>query len=145
MYAPHTVTLINVVEGNDYAMSYHKTLLTGVFLDVNKANNVQRSGLSDADVATLFIPFDVTATQGMIEAKFISPKAYDGLDQKDGYWTLKSGGSSSATDCFFVKGDVDAMSYNEALQVYDYVYRVTSVDLRDFGSDFCQHWQVGGR
>ena len=38
----------------------------------------------------------------------------------------------------------EGVSYAQALELFDDVYRVTSVDIRDFGSTTMQHWQVGG-
>ena len=140
MYTPHTVTIINCIEGPDYAMQYLPTVLHGVMLQASKRTNVNKSGLADADSVTLFIPFTVDAGG----KQFVRPKEYAALPEKSGYWTLKPGGESSANDCFFVNGEVEGMSYADALDRYDNVYRVTSVDIRDFGSATMQHWMVGG-
>lgn len=147
MYTPHVITLVNATENANEQMEYNITVLDGVFLDLSKRKNVDKSGLSDADAATLFIPFSTVGkdTQGTTK-QYISPKAYDALANKSGYWTLKEGGKSSAVECFFIKGTVsEVSSYAEAKNAYDYVYAVTSVDLRDFGSDDMQHFQVGGK
>lgn len=146
MYAPHTVSLINVIEGDDYAMRYNLTVLHGVMLQASKRTNVNKSGLEDADAVDLFIPFSVQATDAAGRAKrFVEPKRYAAMESRDGFWTLKSGGSSSAVECFFVRGELsEPLSYSEALKTCDHVYRVTSVDIRDFGSADMQHWQVGG-
>lgn len=140
MYTPHTVTVINCIEGEDYAMQYNATVLHGVMLQASKRTNVNKSGLTDADSVTLFIPFTVDAGG----KQFKRPKEYDALEDKSRFWTLKPGGESSATECFFVKGEAAGMSYADALDRYDNVYRVTSVDIRDFGSATMQHWMVGG-
>ena len=141
MYTPHVVTIINVTEGADYAMQYNATVLHGVMLQASKRNNVNKSGLIDADAVTLFIPFTVDSG----DKEFKKPKEYAALADKSEAWTLQSGGESSPADCFFIKGEVvSGMSYADALKMYDDVYRVTSVDIRDFGSVGMQHWQVGG-
>ena len=60
MYTPHTVTLILAEEG-DNGTEYYPVILSGVFLDLAKKSNITKSGLSDADAATLLIPFGVDA------------------------------------------------------------------------------------
>jgi hypothetical protein len=147
MYTPHIITLINASEQTDGTMEYNSTILDGVFLDLSKQTNVSKSGLSDADSATLFIPFSIVGKDALGSSKsYIEPKAYEALQDKSGYWTLKGGGKSSAVECFFIKGKVDTvLSYADSLTAYDYVYAVTTVDLRDFGSKDMQHWQVGGK
>ena len=176
MYTPHIVTLINVSQFDDETLFYNVTILDKVFLDLSKRTNVNKSGLTDADSATLFIPFSTVGKDGAGNAKqYISPKAYEALEDKRGYWTLKDGGESSAVECYFVKGQLtadiyygtladiavvdfdivddettehpvfDGESYEDMTRDYDYVYAVTSVDLRDFGRASMQHFQVGGK
>lgn len=148
MYTPHVVTLILADEQDD-GMHYNPVILDGVFLDLSKRSNINRSGLADADSATLFIPFSVKAYDGETgnDKTYIPPKGYAAMVDKSGYWTLFDGGESSGAECFFIKGKIDeeALSYAEALKKYDYVYRVSTVDLRDFGRESMRHWQVGGR
>lgn len=148
MYAPHVVTIYNVSEDpNTLELNYNVTILAGVFLERAQGTNIQKSGLRDADSVRLFIPFSVTAVDGYSgEAKqYIKPKAYAALADKTGYWTLDPGGSSSGSDCFFVKGAIISdIGYRQLRQQYDDVYDVTTVDTRDFGSEDMQHWQVGG-
>lgn len=137
MYTPHTVTL--VMAGDD---SYNAVVLRGVFLDLSKRSNVNKSGLSDADSATLFIPFSIVTDKA-----YLPPKEYEAADNKDNYWTLFDGGEESGADCYFIKGEqqIDIYPFSTARAKHDYVYHVTSVDLRDFGSPMMQHWMVGGR
>ena len=60
MYTPHAVTIYNVSENPDtLKLEYNVTFLRGVFLDRRQAANIEKSGLRDADAATLFIPFTV--------------------------------------------------------------------------------------
>ena len=149
MYAPHTVTLYNVTEDPEtLEVKNNITILSGVFLDRSQAANIEKSGLRDADAATLFIPFSVTAVDAGTEEEkqYIGPNAYRSLVNKTGYWTLDPGGVSSSVDCFFIKGVVVSdESYSTLREQYDDVYDVTTVDTRDFGSKSMQHWQVGGR
>lgn len=149
MYTPHVVTFYNATEDPEtLEIRYNITILDGVFLDRSQASNIEKTGLQDADSATLFIPFTVNAVDGTTGAKkeYIGPKAYRRLEDKSGYWTLEPGGKSSNVDCFFVKGRVvDQEGYRSLREKQDDVYTVTTVDTRDFGSADMQHWQVGGR
>lgn len=149
MYTPHVVTLYNVTEDpQTLEVSYNITILPSVFLDRSQATNIEKTGLRDADAATLFIPFDVEAVDAITgtSKQYISPKAYMALEDKSGYWTLAPGGASSAVDCFFIKGVIiSQLGYNKLRDGYDDVYDVTTIDTRDFGSEDMQHWQVGGR
>lgn len=148
MYAPHTVTVYNVYEDPlALEVAYNITILRGVFLDVAKGTNVKKTGMQDTDAATLFIPFSVKAVDGVTgeEKKYIGPKAFSALEDKTGYWTLETGGTSSSADCFFVKGEVVTdKGYAKMRYLYDDVFDVTTVDVRDFGTPDMHHWQVGG-
>lgn len=149
MYTPHTVTIYNVSENPDtLEQEYNVTFLRGVFLDRRQAINIEKSGLQDADAATLFIPFSVEAIDAETESpkEYIGPKAYRQLSDVTGYWTLEPGGVSSGADTFFVKGEVLSYEgYGKMREQYDDVYDITTVDMRDFGSEDMQHWQVGAR
>lgn len=142
MYCPHTATLIIATEGDNYEFDYQKTLLQGVFFEKSKGSSNGVRGMTDSDTATLYIPFAVTALQDENEAKYVSPKEYSLLEEKSGFWTLMSSGDSSAMACYVVEGDVEATSYKDATHDNEFVYRVSSVKTRDFGSSFGQHWQV---
>ena len=149
MYAPHTVTVYNASENVDTLKSeYNITVLDGVFLDISKGANVIKSGLESADAATLFIPFSVKAINGVtrVEQTYITPKEYERLNDKSGYWTIRPNGTTSNKDCFFVKGEVVSdMDFQDINAYFDDVYRVSSVDPRDFGSADMQHWEVSGK
>lgn len=146
---PHTVTVYNMLEDITTGMpQYNITILRGVFLDISKASNVMKSGLANADSAMLYIPMSIKAVNAKTgeEQKFVGQKEYEQLEDTAGFWTLRTGGKSSVTDCFFVKGEVtEDAGYQYISTRYDDVYDVTSVDTRDFGSKSMWHWQVGGR
>lgn len=140
MYTPHTITLIIAEEVND-GILYNPVVLRGVFLDLSKRSNLEKTGHADADAATLYIPMSINPGK-----QYLPPKAYREQTDKAQYWTLFDGGKDSGTECFFIKGEVtEEVSYTEAREHYDYVYRVTSVDMCDYGSASMQHWEVGGR
>lgn len=111
MYAPHVVTLFNVIQDTDpetfeeVEQSY-VTILTGVFLDAVKAVNVRTSGLEGADSVSLFIPFSVTAidAETMLEKSYVGPQEFWALsdEERRKHWTLSIEGNGGET--FFVKG-----------------------------------------
>lgn len=146
---PHTVTVYNAhINQTAMVTDYNITIIEGVFLDISKASNIMRSGMSSADAATLYIPFGAKFVNGVTgkAQQFIGPKEYDRLPDKSGFWTLRDGGTGSASDCFFVKGAVvEKASFQTINNHYDNVYRVSSVDTKDFGSPELQHWEVGGK
>ena len=70
MYAPHTVTIYNVVQEIDpttldEAEKVYTTILRGVMLQASKGVNVRESGLESADAVNLYIPFAVEAVDGV--------------------------------------------------------------------------------
>lgn len=150
MYAPHTVTIYNAFENVDTLKTQMViTVLEGVFLDISEGANIMKSGFTSADAAKLYIPFSTKAVNGVTEEvqQYLSPKEYERKEDKTPFWTIRTNGTASAKDCFFVKGAVveqyaDFQTINGR---YDHVYRVSTVDIRDFGSPEMQHWEVGGR
>lgn len=148
MYAPHTVTLYNQsVSNNDMledVISNNITILKGVFYDAIKAANVKTSGLESADSVELFIPFDVSAADGITgeEKRYVNPKEYEAAEDKSGLWTLTTDGF-----CFFARGRAVAESkstFKEINAAFDEVHIVTKADEKDFGSEHMRHWEVGG-
>lgn len=148
---PHTVTLYNTRQEvdkttfTDVTVNY-VTILKGVLIDESKASNVRASGLEGADAVNLYVPFDVEAVDGMTgqKKKYIGPIEFWRLDDKSGYWTLTTG-----HDTWFVKGEVipdpswdDAAVYDRINAMYDSVYNITKVDVKDFGR--LQHFEIGG-
>lgn len=148
---PHTVTLYTTRTETDKTTYKEKTtnyitILRGVLLDAVKASNVNKSGLEGADAVNLYVPFDVEA----VDAETGEPKQYIGPvefwieDDKDGYWTLTTG-----QDTWFVKGEAipdpswaPEKIYININAMYDEVYNVTKVDIKDFGG--LQHFEIGG-
>lgn len=138
---PHTVTVyITEEDPVTFEPASYITILRGVLLDATKAVNVRTSGLETADAVSLYIPFDVTAEDDTAVPKsYAPPKEFDAAVDKTSLWTIKP------SDCFFVKGEVwePDKDFQYINLNYDGVYRVTSVDEKDFGN--LKHWEVGGR
>ena len=148
MYAPHTVTVYNIVRETDPATfegpeKAYITILHGVMLQAAKAVNVRKSGLESADAVDLYIPFAVQAVDGKTGAAkaYAKPQAYNNAADKSGLWTLSYSGNGGET--VFVKGEVVSDNMT-VVRAQDDCYTVTKVDEKDFGSADMQHWQVGG-
>lgn len=149
MYAPHTVTIYNIVRETDLATlgevdHVYITILRGVMLQASKGANVRESGLEGADAANLYIPFAVEAVDGKTgEAKtYAKPQEFFKSADRNGLWTLSYNGNGG--DTVFVKGEFvsDDMT---AVESHDDCYNVTKVDAMDYGSADMQHWEVGGK
>jgi hypothetical protein len=150
MYAPHTVTIYNVTQEqdqdfNDTQKSYI-TVIRGVMLQASKAVNVRESGLEGADAVNLYVPFASLAVDGVTgqEKRYVGPQEFWRAADKSGIWTLSTDGNGGTT--FFVKGEVVEPDKTEQMieMLYDDVYKVTKVDMKDFGSAAMQHFEVGG-
>lgn len=151
MYAPHTVTIYNVSQEEDKTtfedvQKSYITILHGVFLEASKAANVRQSGLEGADAVNLYIPFSTPAVDGVTGAqkRYVGPQEFWRASNKSDLWTLSTDGNGGTT--FFVKGEVVEPEKTEQTieMLYDDVYKVTKVDMKDFGSVAMQHFFVGG-
>ena len=151
MYAPHTVTIYNVTQETDPetfkdVQKSYITVIRSVMLQSSKAVNVRTSGLESADAVNLYIPFSAPAVDGVTgaEKRYVGAREFWQADDKSGLWTLSTDGNGRAT--FFVKGEVVEPDMTEqAIEMaYDDVYKVTKVDMKDFGSADMRHFEVGG-
>ena len=151
MYAPHIVTIYNVTQETDQE-TFHDTqksyitVILGVMLQASKAVNVRESGLEGADAVNLYVPFASLAVDGVTgqEKRYVGPQEFWRAADKSGIWTLSTDGNGGTT--FFVKGEVVEPDKTEQMieMLYDDVYKVTKVDMKDFGSAAMQHFEVGG-
>ena len=151
MYALHIVTIYNVTQETDQE-TFHDTqksyitVIRGVMLQASKAVNVRESGLEGADAVNLYVPFASLAVDGVTgqEKRYVGPQEFWRAADKSGIWTLSTDGNGGTT--FFVKGEVVEPDKTEQMieMLYDDVYKVTKVDMKDFGSAAMQHFEVGG-
>ena len=148
MYAPHTVTIYNVVQEIDpttldEAEKVYTTILRGVMLQASKGVNVRESGLEGADAVNLYIPFAVEAVDGVTgkPKTYIGPQSFFKAADKSSLWTLSVNGNGGLT--FFVKGEF-VTDKEDVAMAQDGCYNVTKVDEKDFGSVDMRHWEVGG-
>ena len=151
MYAPHIVTIYNVTQETDQetfrdTQKTYITVIRGVKLQAAKAVNVRDSGLEGADAVNLYIPFSSPAVDGVTgqEKRYVGPQEFWRAADKSGIWTISTDGNGGTT--FFVKGEVVEPDKTEQMieMLYDDVYNVTKVDMKDFGSASMQHFEVGG-
>lgn len=150
MYAPHTVTIYNIVQEIDQTTldevtHVYITILRGVMLQASKGVNVRESGLEGADAANLYIPFTVEAVDGKTGAAktYAKPQEFVKAADRSGLWTLSYDGNGGET--LFIKGEfvLDGTNLN-VVRYHDDCYNVTKVDAMDYGSPDMQHWEVGG-
>lgn len=140
MYTNTSATLYCAHALDRNTVQYFRVVLRDVFWDDNKQSNFLKSGSSAADRATVFIPFSVQ-TEGK---RYVKPMEWTqaSLEDAQGLFTLK-------TKDFLVKGVCGytheaGQPISELTKRYDDVITLTSVDSKDFGSEFMRHWQIGG-
>lgn len=148
MYAPHTVTIYNIVRETDPATldeveHVYITILRGVMLQASKGVNVRESGLESADAVNLYIPFSAKAVDGVTGTPktYIGPQSFFKAADKSNLWTLSYNGNGGMT-CF-VKGKFVSDNMT-VVQYHDDCYKVTKVDAMDYGSADMRHFEVGG-
>lgn len=147
---PHTVTVYNVTQETDEnfmdTQKSYITVIRGVLLEASKAVNVRESGLESADAVNLYIPFSSPAVDGVTgaEKSYVGPQEFWRASDKSKIWTLSTDGNGGTT--FFAKGEVVEPEKTEQMieMLYDDVYKVTKVDMKDFGSASMRHFEVGG-
>lgn len=145
---PHTVTVYNVTAENPDTLmpDVQITILRGVFLEISQGANIVKTGLENADAATLHIPMRIKAVNAVTgqEQKYVPPKEYDRLTDKSGFWTV---GRRDNQTCFFVKGEVveQMADYAAINDRYDFCYAVTTVDIPDYGNPELRDFVVGGK
>lgn len=149
MYAPHTVTIYNIVQEIDPTTldeveKVYTTILRGVMLQASKGVNVRESGLEGADAVNLYIPFAVKAVDGVTgkPKTYTGPQAFYNAADKSELWTLSVNGNGGTT--FFVKGEFVTDKETVAL-AHDDCYNLTKVDMMDYGSPDMQHFECGGK
>lgn len=145
----HTVTVYTITEDQvTFESVTNITVLHGVLVEAAKAANVKASGLENADAVTVYVPFAVEAVDGLTGATktYAPPKEYHAAADKSALWTLDPAPPSDVS-VFLVKGEVvdPGKDYQWINRTHDDVYRITSVDAKDYGSEDMQHWEIGGR
>lgn len=135
-----TVTIFNYHEDKKQGIAmWYPTVLDGVELQIAKGINVSKSGNDNADSANLHIKINAD-----IRKVYKKPMEYKALENKQGYFTLKS-------NDFFMAGAYDNSPIDEAdypngffeymKANHDDVYNITTVDV----FKAIPHFEVGGK
>lgn len=147
MYAPHTVTIYNIIRETDFESitdteQVGVTVLRGVMLQADCKVRAHEPGLADNSSVTLYIPQNAIAENGEtgLPETFVDPSTYMDAADKSGMWTLSV--KSGSIETLIVKGesteDVNTLRNGENC------WKVTGVALKDFGGAGMQHWEVQG-
>lgn len=122
------------VDASTRAEVWSSYQITGVMWENCKAANVIRSGLLEADKVAVYIPY----ARG---AAYLSPRVWQALSVKTGYWTLQVG---DVIVRGLVNETIDAdYTISDLKREYDDVMTIRSVDAMDGGMPYMRHWQVG--
>jgi hypothetical protein len=129
--------------------AYQRASIKAVTWEGRKGGTVLTSGGQiELDLARVFIPL----ARGV---DFLSPKAWQALDDRTGIWTFQIGDvivrgvitdeiTTAMTDPI-THVVTPAFTVSKLRAKYDDVLVITSVDLMDAGSLALRHWQVGAR
>lgn len=148
MYTNTGATLYNYDRDKSTGkVTYRRTTLENVFWDDSKQSNTMKSGLTSIESVKVCVPFDVKTNN----KKYASPKAYLNSADKDSLFTFVANSQD-----LIVKGIIEYEIDNTSNQTiseslsymknnFDYVMTVSVVDMKDFGSERMQHWELGGK
>lgn len=107
---------------------YKKSFIKNVHWEDTEGFNILKSGLNSADKSKIYIPFESCEN-------YKSPKEFK--KNKEGF-TIQS-------EDIIVKGLIDDIDVDNLEKNYDYVRLITTVDIRDYGSENMRHFEVGAK
>ncbi len=131
------LTLYNkYIDTTTRSEKWQRTQILGVLWENRKAGNVIKSGMLEADQASIYIPF-------FHGVNFLAKPDWQALTTKTGMWTLQTGD-------FVVNGLVNdeitsSFTISDLNAKYADVLCITSIDTMDQGSVAMHHWQVGAK
>lgn len=148
-----TVTVFNLYRSQQLGIAtWYPHVLTGCYFNADKAANIAKTGLENADSAQLHIPYNVQNGKIIIcgkdskELQYLLPKEWDTQtnDMYENTVTFTEG------EDFFMIGEyletpVDDSAYRGGLFSYlnsnfDQVYKISSVGKYDV----IPHFEIGG-
>mgnify|MGYP000011461254 CR=1 FL=1 len=135
MFLNSDITIYNKVYDEDKGYdTYQRTVIKGVHFEDSKGANVIKSGLENADRASIYVPF-----KSEMSRQYISLIEFKKLDDKSKYFTFEKGDR-------LIKGDIDFEPTTEKSidENYD-AFTITSIDIFDFGSENMRHFELGAR
>lgn len=113
---------------------YIRKQIKGVFVDDTQIVNTNSNGMEDANSLFVAIPESViTKSKG-----YLAPKEFSKLKDPSNNFTLSKGDK-------IVKGLIDT-DYNSSVDIVknnEYVYTITGIDFKNFGS--MPHFEISGK
>lgn len=143
-----TVTVFNLYRSKQLGTAtWYPHLLKNVELQVDKGANIQKTGLENADTATLYVRCQFRDSKKMVgDLEYKSPKEWDNQPNDEYEKTI----TFTEGEDFFVVGDfsgepIDDESVRGGLfqhmnTTYDDVYRITTVGIYKS----IPHFEIGG-
>lgn len=125
-------------------VGYSKFYVPHCHYQENKASNVVKSGLQNADSVTVYIPLDsliITPSNSLLPAKDIFPNMKI-IPKKPSQDLFVKG------YCDFDFDNKDQRSVSESMKEFskDYEYHtIMSIDIKDYGAKRLQHIKISGR
>lgn len=112
---------------------YIRKQIEGVFIDDTKIVNTNTNGLEEANSLFLAILKETAFNNG-----YVTPKEFANLEDPSKNFTLKEGDK-------IVKGliDTDYETDVDIAKNNEYVYTITGIDFKDFGS--VPHFEISGK
>lgn len=127
------ITVFNSYIDEDDNTIYSPTVIHDVNWQSEEKVNINDKGLVSADEIKIYIP--VTSLNGI---EYVPRKAYNSLENKTGYFTLKEGDK-------IVKGEyTGTINTIKDFNKLDNVATIISVADNRYGSISMQHFEVGG-
>ena len=127
------ITIFNSYVDEDDNTIYSPTVIHDVNWQSEEKVTVSDKGLVSADEIKIYIP--VTSLNGI---EYVPRKAYNSLENKTGYFTLKEGDK-------IVKGEyTGTINTIKDFNKLDNVATIISVADNRYGSISMQHFEVGG-
>lgn len=144
-----TITIYNYVKELSGKAQYNRWVISGAVVDNNKGRNRLVSGDSSADTATFYFMkyTDMSKYKPYIEWKVLSE------EDKALYWTIDTLSIIALGEqTYEIKTQttttppiVTTTGTVAGLKSIADVYQITSIDVRERGSGFANHIEVGAR
>ncbi len=119
---PHELTWYKKTEQTNV---FERYVLNRISWQSSRAANIRKSGMLDADKATIYIPFIDDGGNSRADFEF-------GI----GDWLVPGIAQEEMSSLSFTPTDL--------LKKYPRAVKICSVDLKDYGVEYMKHWEIGG-